>query len=92
MSDDLMNDLLTVTMSECNRCDLDVSDVADRATDEIYRLRERIAKLEAQVCDYSHNKQWIGEKEAPEWCAGCGKHRSFIRDQAWFKKQGVESE
>lgn len=49
MSDDLINDLLTVAMSKCNRCDLDVSDVADRATDEIYKLRERIAELEKDL-------------------------------------------
>lgn len=48
-----------------------------RAVDKL-----RIAELEAAVCDYSHKKHWIGEKENPGCCFGCGRHRSLIRDQA----------
>ena len=32
------------------------------------------------ICYVSHNIKWLGEKGAPGWCLGCGKHRALIRE------------
>ena len=44
---------------------------------------EQISELEAKaICYVSHNIKWLGEKGAPGWCLGCGKHRSLIRESS----------
>jgi len=41
---------------------------------------DRIEELEQAICAVSHYRAWMGEKENPGWCLGCGKHRSLIRE------------
>ena len=57
--------------------------IAHGQIDEIESQAKQIAELEAKaICYVSHNIKWLGEKGAPGWCLGCGKHRSLIRESS----------
>ena len=60
-----------------------VRPIQNEAADVIESQAKQIAELEAKaICYVSHNIKWLGEKGAPGWCLGCGKHRSLIRESS----------